>query len=587
MALRRKYAEIATKASVDAAAKRRRSESEPVVGTSPAGAAPATSARQRKSLVAKEKERPEASDKVRAVIDEKTLEEIVQNMLCPSCAKDKVTVKFTHHQIDTYMCVACACGHVVVDTLKAAQVKERNYHPMTMLLVYCMMLLGVGYVGANKLVSFFSLKHFTKTTYIRYAKYIKENAVKHTRNVLERSRRAVREHYANKEDVEIVDDKLQANVTFDGSWHKRGFKSNFGAGAAVDVETGLILDYFVCSKICYKCISKKNALVNKKISETEYVFWLQDEHDDCDANYEGPSGGMEAAEAKEIWGRSGEHQMIYKTFVSDGDSSAYRAVCDMNGGAGPYGKDCKVVKAECVNHVAKRLGTGLRALKKTRGGAQKGKAATMGGRHKLTDTVIDHLQHYFQVSLNRKVHTSAEEMREEILSTFFHCTSTDENPQHDKCPKNENSWCFYNKSIARGETPPSHSKMKVYFHLGEAELQQVKAVYERLTSDELMTRCLQGMTQNRNEHLHSRIWRICPKHRNASKMIVDFACATAVCNYNVGYSASSLTGILGIESTLSMEKYLQTQDVAMDSPYRRKMRNNKIRRDLEYAAGKF
>lgn len=178
-------------------------------------------------------------------------------------------------------------------------------------------------------------------------------------------------------------------------------------------------------------------------------------------------------------------------------AAAAPAVCDMNGGAGPYGKDCKVVKAECVNHVAKRLGTGLRALKKTRGGAQKGKAATMGGRHKL------------------------------------------------------------------------------------------KAVYERLTSDELMTRCLQGMTQNRNEHLHSRIWRICPKHRNASKMIVDFACATAVCNYNVGYSASSLTGILGIESTLSMEKYLQTQDVAMDSPYRRKMRNNKMRRDLEYAAGKF
>ncbi len=70
-------------------------------------------------------------------------------------------------------------------------------------------------------------------------------------------------------------------------------------------------------------------------------------------------------------------------------------------------------------------------------------------------------------------------------------------------------------------------------------------------------------------------------------MMINFASATAVCNYNVGYTESSLTGILGIESTLSMEKYLQTKDVAMDSPYRRKLRNKNIRRDLEYAAGKF
>ncbi len=114
----------------------------------------------------------------------------------------------------------------------------------------------------------------------------------------------------------------------------------------------------------------------------------------------------------------------------------------------------------------------------------------------MTDTVIDLLQHYFQMTLNRKVHTSAEQMREEILSTFFHCMSTDENSQHDKCPKDKNSWCFYNKSIAHGETPPSHTKMEVYFQLGQAELQQVKVVYEQLTSNELMTQCLQGMTQN-------------------------------------------------------------------------------------------
>jgi len=70
-------------------------------------------------------------------------------------------------------------------------------------------------------------------------------------------------------------------------------------------------------------------------------------------------------------------------------------------------------------------------------------------------------------------------------------------------------------------------------------------------------------------------------------MLVDFATATAVCNYNVGYSEGNLVGLLGIESTLSMEKYLQNMDKMMDSPFRRKMRNKTLQRDLEYAAGGF
>lgn len=85
-----------------------------------------------------------------------------------------------------------------------------------------------------------------------------------------------------------------------------------------------------------------------------------------DENYDGPSGGMEAAAAVALQRRSHQYNMIYKTFVSDGDSSAIRSVCEMNQGAGPYGEQCPVVKAECINHVAKRLGTGLRALKKNK-----------------------------------------------------------------------------------------------------------------------------------------------------------------------------------------------------------------------------
>ncbi|KAK3887038.1 hypothetical protein Pcinc_008803 [Petrolisthes cinctipes] len=195
--------------------------------------------------------------------------------------------------------------------------------------------------------------------------------------------------------------------------------------------------------------------------------------------------------------------MLYTTFVSDGDSSAYRAVCALNNGKGPYGEKRKVQKAECINHVAKRLGTGLSGLKKP------GKAKVEG------------------------------------------------------------------KALAVGEKPKSHTKMSVYFRLEDPQLQQVKAVYERLTTDDMMSRCLQGLTQNRNEHLHSRIWKVSPKHRCASKRMVDFATATAVCTYNVGYIGSNFTDLLGIEYTVSMDKYLKAKDASMDTPFRRKSRNKK------------
>lgn len=182
---------------------------------------------------------------------------------------------------------------------------------------------------------------------------------------------------------------------------------------------------------------------------------------------------MEAEAAVALWRRSLQYNMIYKTFVSDGDSSAFRSVCEMNRGAGPYGVQCPVVKAECINHVANRHCTGLCALKKT----DADKPATWGGRHKLTDVVIDHLQFYFQESLNRKVGTTASEMHEEIMSTFFHCTSTD-NPQHDRCAKGERSWCFYNRSIALGQQPHSHTTMKVYFCLEEAQKRKIKGIYD-------------------------------------------------------------------------------------------------------------
>lgn len=78
------------------------------------------------------------------------------------------------------------------------------------------------------------------------------------------------------------------------------------------------------------------------------------------------------------------------------------------------------------------------------------------------------------------------------------------------------------------------------------------------------------------------VWILCPKHRNASTITVVIA-ATAVTSYT---TASSLIDPLGIECTMSVEKYLTFSDAHMSSPYGKKMRNATICRELEHAAAR-
>lgn len=189
-----------------------------------------------------------------------------------------------------------------------------------------------------------------------------------------------------------------------------------GAGAIIDANTGHVLDYVTyetMSKYCDVCSYKK-----KTISEEIYEEWHPGHVNECHINFEGSSGAMEARAAIILWGRSLSHKMRYTTFISDGDSSAFLAVSNMNNNTGPYGKDHPVAKEECINHVSKRLRTALRKLCKTTAteilpDGSKRRKRSLGGRNRLTDNVITRLQYYFGLAVRRN--TTVQKMRDDIV----------------------------------------------------------------------------------------------------------------------------------------------------------------------------
>ena len=78
---------------------------------------------------------------------------------------------------------------------------------------------------------------------------------------------------------------------------------------------------------------------------------------------------------------------------------------------------------------------------------------TLQGLMKKDD--ISQLGTYFGNAIRGNV-GDLEKMTDAVWATFYHSFSTDDHPRHYCCPKGEDSWCRYNRALAREEDAPPH-----------------------------------------------------------------------------------------------------------------------------------
>lgn len=170
------------------------------------------------------------------------------------------------------------------------------------------------------------------------------------------------------------------------------------------------------------------------------------------------------------------------------------AVCNMNDDKGPY-DGVKSWERWVNKSRRKEIGHSIEKSKRSSGKiSDKGRKSTrvkdMGGKGKLTDFVIGKLQKYYAGAIRRNVGGTVEKLRNDIYSSFVHCSSSDTNPQHHLCPKTTDSLCFYLRSLANNMPVPSHKKMKISFQLSSELRQKVWEEYMRLTWDKILSACL-------------------------------------------------------------------------------------------------
>ena len=330
--------------------------------------------------------------------------------------------------------------------------------------------------------------------------------------------------HTNFKDEIIVDVPL----SFDGSWQKRyGFNSLLGVVLAISIDTGCVIDYEVKSLVCFTCKKNKDASAEWKDAHTK----------SCCINHEGSSGKMEKDGTVSIFLRSVETRKLrYTTFVGDGDSSSFGAVVDAVNSK--YGDQYPVEKEDCIGHIQKRLGTALRTYKNKRRGAVLSDGKSTGGKGRLTDQVVDRMQTSYGYAIRNNKGDQAATIKaiwaiyhHMIIGPQYECLES----QHSYCPRGERSWCKYHRDKIFDTQTYDRTKCLPFVFRGE-----LKDIFTRLSSPELLKSCERGLTQNQNEALNNMIWAKCPKRTLVSKRRLIISVCEAIVKWNEGGHARKL-----------------------------------------------
>jgi len=100
--------------------------------------------------------------------------------------------------------------------------------------------------------------------------------------------------------------------------------------------------------------------------------------------------------------------------------------------------------------------------------------------------------------------------------------------------------------------------------LSEEVYEAIKPIYEDLSRDELLNRCLGGYTQNSNECFNATVWNLAPKSYSSGKTVLNIAADIATCVFNDG-----MTNILHIMQLLEMEIGVEAYNFCTESDAKR------------------
>ena len=89
-------------------------------------------------------------------------------------------------------------------------------------------------------------------------------------------------------------------------------------------------------------------------------------------------------------------------------------------------------------------------------------------------------------------------MKKSIDAILRHRVSNDEMHNHTLCPEGRDSWCGFQRNLSASSESYHHK-----IPLAKAVALKIKPIFDRLSSHNLLQRCVDGYTQNAAESFNS------------------------------------------------------------------------------------
>lgn len=500
---------------------------------------------------------------------------IEDTMKCPICSSD---VQFNHDigekrglcHFFHLSCISCDFEKTVSSSRKVKKSEKRKSFDINLRTPIAFREIGRGYTSIRKFCGIMNMS--TPMTKFAYELNVKRLNKKYKDVAQMSMNRGANE--AIPEKLHVTSDGIKpVTASFDGTWQRRGYASL--NGVVTSICQGKCVDVAIMTKSCRSC-----KFWNPKKGTPEYNQWKEKGHD-CSINHSGSAGSMEAAGAMSIYERSIEHKGLrYLKYRGDGDSKSFALISE----ADPY-KGFSIEKSECVGHVQKRVGSRLRTLKDNMKGKVLDDGKKLTGQGRLTNHIMNTLQNYYGLAI-RQNKGNVYAMKKSIAAIIHHCSENKDNElRHKFCPRTADSWCLY-----QSDKITKKNTYKPHINIPEAVATVIRPIFsfKDLAADDLLTRCIDGETQNANEALNQIIWKRLPKDVFVGRSTLEIGVYSAIIGYNDGYEGLlKLIQCCGLEPGAYTKRFFSREDISrVKASTKRSSEKVKLRRKVLHSKRK-
>ena len=181
---------------------------------------------------------------------------------------------------------------------------------------------------------------------------------------------------------------------------------------------------------------------------------------------------------------------------------------------------------ENVGHVQKLVGGRHRRLKKANGSKILEDKKKLGGAV-LYEKVINKLQNYYGLAIRQNT-DSLPKMRNAIGSVLYYCSeASSAETRHMFCDV-DSQWCKFRMAGKKGKPYVDKSGLPL------AVRNEIMPIFQELSSEVLLKKCLHGRTQNNNEAINGFVWKRFPKDVFIGWYTLQIGVSSAVLSFNSG-----------------------------------------------------